>query len=471
MKKHLIRGSITVMALLSLSMILYLTLSTPAYADDESGGSSGQPFYPAIDDVDGEEEELDESHKAENAINNILASGVALVTQDHIAYMTGSENLFSPADHLTRAQSAQIIFRLLSKTVPITKTFSDVPADAWYAEAANTLGSLGVFQTGQDLFQPDAQVTRGEFVRYIAQFFPLRRDAKQFTDVAPDSPDAPYILSARAWGWLGGFDDGTVRPGLPISRAEAVSLLNRALGRSPDKAYIDRTHPVFFWDVAPSNWYYYDVAEASVTHDRTGHVLAEQWTSHTAVSPGIATGFLYRDGWLYYFDAGKNDVVRSGSVGNFDFNAQGRFTSGSDELDQLLHDIYVKETNESMTQEEKLRALYVYTRDSFSYRRRPPYEFGVLDFMQTDALNMLTTGYGNCYCYASVFWYLSRWAGYDSRIINGTVGQRRSPHSWVEITFDGTSYIFDTELEMAYRQKGQYINMYKWTGSGWNYIK
>ena len=55
---------------------------------------------------------------------------------------------------------------------------------------------------------------------------------------------------------------------------------------------------------------------------------------------------------------------------------------------------------------------------------------------------------------------MSRWNGYDSRIINGTVGQRKSPHSWVEITFDGKSYIFDTELEMAYIKKGEQINMW-----------
>ncbi len=461
MKKRLIRISATVLAALSLAAVLFPAVTTPAYADD--GGDP--PSFLVVDGETGEEE------SSENTGEGILASGITLITREHVAYMTGSENLFAPEENLTRAQSAQIIYRLLSKSVPITKTFSDVPEGIWYADAANTLGSLGVLRPGESTFQPDTQVTRGEFVRCIAQFFPLREDAEQFADVPADSPDGIYLLSARAWGWLAGFSDGTARPDLPITRAEAVVLLNRALGRAPDKSYIDRTHPVFYWDVSPDNWYYYDVAEASVAHERTGNVVTEQWTSHTAVPAGISTGFHHRDGWLYYFDSEKNDVVRNAPVGNFDFNAKGCFTSGSEELDQLLHDIYVKQTNEGMTKEEKLRALYIYTRDSFTYRRRPPYEFGVLDFMQTDALDMLTTGYGNCYSYASVFWYLSRWTGYDSRIISGTVGQRKSPHSWVEITFDGKSYIFDTELEMAYRKKGEYINMYKWTGSGWNYIK
>ena len=87
---------------------------------------------------------------------------------------------------------------------------------------------------------------------------------------------------------------------------------------------------------------------------------------------------------------------------------------------------------------------------------------------------MLNSGYGNCYCYAAVFWYLSRWLGYDARIYNGTVGQNKAPHSWVEITMDGQSYIFDTELEMAYSRKRRFdINLYKFQDpkNNWRYVR
>ena len=69
---------------------------------------------------------------------------------------------------------------------------------------------------------------------------------------------------------------------------------------------------------------------------------------------------------------------------------------------------------------------------------------------------MLTTGRGNCYCYAGVFYYLARQLGYPAVPISGNVGTARSPHGWVEIDFDGVTYIYDTELEMAYRKKGIY---------------
>ena len=63
--------------------------------------------------------------------------------------------------------------------------------------------------------------------------------------------------------------------------------------------------------------------------------------------------------------------------------------------------------------------------------------------------------------------------GYDAAIYSGTVGNNRAPHSWVEIEFDGRNYIFDTELEMAYRKKGRYdVNLYKYIDvDGWHYIR
>lgn len=249
-------------------------------------------------------------------------------------------------------------------------------------------------------------------------------------------------------------------------------LLNRALGRSADRDYIDREHPAFYIDLAPSSWYYHDVLEATVSHGHTSTGGTEQWTSHTPKDEVPQDGFRLVDGWLYCYDSARGDLVRDAVVRNHYFNSLGRFTTGNGELDARLHDIVAAHTAPSQTQEEMLRALYLYTRDSFTYLRRAPYAFGVYDYMETDALRILTTGYGNCYCYAALFWYLSRWIGYESAIYNGTVGVRKSPHSWVQIAMDGKSYIFDTELEMAYRRKQRFdIDLYKFydAGNSWNY--
>ncbi|MDE7242831.1 MAG: S-layer homology domain-containing protein [Oscillospiraceae bacterium] len=400
-------------------------------------------------------------------------TGPSLLTDEHIAYMSGSGSMFRPSGNITRGEAAQILYRLLPEHPDITVSYSDVSPDSWYGQAALELGSLGVIRPNNYTFMPKEELTRAEFISYLAAFFPPRTDAAQFTDVPDGHPNAASFISARAWGWLNGFDDGSVHPDQPVTRAEAAALINRALGRSADRTAVDtRPHPAFYWDVAPSNWYYYDVMEATVAHEHTV-TDTEHWTSFTAVPCDISEGLYLRDGWLCYYSPYRNDLVRNDPVDSFDFNEAGHFTSGNAGLDAKLRDIVLTHTTESMTQEQKLRALYIYTRDSFTYLRRPAYAFGVLDFMQKDALNMLNTGYGNCYCYASVFWYLARWIGYDAKIYSGTVGSNRQPHSWVEIEFSGKSYIFDTELEMAYHKKGRYdINLYKYIDvDGWRYIK
>ena len=413
-----------------------------------------------------------------NGMMGEVLAGVSLNTTSHNAYAYGSGGAFSsfhPARQVTRAEAAQMLFRLLPPDPPSVagKVYTDVPETAWYAPAVKTMAALGVLEANGQELEPGRQVTRGEFTRYIACFFPLRSDAELFLDVAEDDPNAPFIRSARAWGWAQGGKDGTFHPDEVINRAAAVVLLNRALGRTPDINYIQKNHPTFYVDVAPGSWYYYDVMEATVTHQHTGS-SGEAWTSHEPKAEVPADGLQLVDGWLYCYDSAKGDVVRSDSRGTFVFDADGHFTTGNAELDDWLHRIVLVRTDSTMTKEEMLRALYVYTRDSFTYLRRPPYEFGVLDYMETDALRILNTGYGNCYCYASLFWYLSRWIGYDSVIYNGTVGVRRSPHSWVEINLNGKNYIFDTELEMAYRRKKRFdVNLYKFydAKNSWNYVR
>ena len=85
---------------------------------------------------------------------------------------------------------------------------------------------------------------------------------------------------------------------------------------------------------------------------------------------------------------------------------------------------------------------------------------------------MLSTGMGNCYCYAATFGELARAIGYDAQVCSGTVGMNRAKHGWVEIEIDGVNYIFDSELEMAGLKKNVYRDMYMMSpkvARTWNY--
>ena len=81
-------------------------------------------------------------------------------------------------------------------------------------------------------------------------------------------------------GWVSGFTDGTFHPNQTITRAEAVSILNRVLGRSCDLTFVQANAQtaLHFTDVPANAWYYADVIEASVGHTYTELAGIERWT-------------------------------------------------------------------------------------------------------------------------------------------------------------------------------------------------
>ena len=94
-------------------------------------------------------------------------------------------------------------------------------------------------------------------------------------------------------------------------------------------------------------------------------------------------------------------------------------------------------TDDSMTRDEMLRAMYLYVRDSFTYLRRHYYKTGDVGWATQEALTMYSTGRGNCYCFASAFWAAARALGFDAKIVSGTYGEEEAPHGWVEILRGG----------------------------------
>ena len=384
-------------------------------------------------------------------LNAKPAAGVTLNTADHIAYITGDgTGHFNPGDNMTRAQIAVILYRLLSETVPVTVSYTDVPADSWYADAAAQLGSLGVLRAGERTFQGNELITRGEFAHCIAAFFPPRTDAKPFSDVSPSHQYADAILSCKAYGWLTGYEDGTFRPEQPLQRCEAITLVNHALGRTGDRESIAAERPALFLDVPVNAWYYYDLIESTVPHSFTsGEAGGEVWTAFEEADTGLpedfrTQGFHLYQGWCYYYSTATNDIFRSRTVSGFTYDADGHFTTGDTWVDEQLREIVLSQTKPGMTRDQMLRAFFAYCRDNYKYLKWNIYPAGDTSFMLDAAPRMLSTGRGNCYCYASTFWYLSRWLGYDAKIFSG--GVLDGPHSWVEI--DG--YIYDTQLEWRY---------------------
>lgn len=200
----------------------------------------------------------------------VEATGVdrMLNTDPDIAYIQGkADGKFHPADQITRGQVAAIFYRLLKTEyarTENTKNFTDVPAGFWCADAVNTLASLGIVNGMSDQeFAPNKPITRAQFVAICARFAGSAMEGDSFTDV-PDSYWAhDYISTGSGYGWINGVGGGLFDPNAPITRAQAVTIVNRMLCRIADRAVIDGVDEQFYPDVVDTHWAWYEIGEAS----------------------------------------------------------------------------------------------------------------------------------------------------------------------------------------------------------------
>lgn len=211
-------------------------------------------------------------------------TGVAklLNTDDHFGYVYGVPGgLFLPDAHVTRKEVAQMFYNVLRDKTIFAPDFPDVPADAWYADAVGTLAELGVFLGSDDgRFEPDRSITRAEFTTAAMRFASLNPGGENiFTDLEEGSWYYDKVLGAVTYGWIEGRGGGIFDPGGLLTRAEAVTIINRMLCRSGDRGYI-HSHAedlVTFSDVPAAHWAYYNIEEAANTHDYS-RAAGETWS-------------------------------------------------------------------------------------------------------------------------------------------------------------------------------------------------
>ncbi|WP_417001456.1 S-layer homology domain-containing protein [Agathobaculum butyriciproducens] len=212
------------------------------------------------------------SHKPTVIIPDDVPTG--LNGDDHYAYIVGyPDSTVRPQNGITRAEVATIFFRLLTdetRNANSTKTnsYSDVAAGAWYNHAVSTLSAMGIVKgDSQGKFNPNAPITRAEFAAIAARFDDkANTTAVDFSDIA--SHWAKNEISAAANnGWINGYTDGTFRPNNKITRAEAMTLVNRVLKRLPETAE-DLHNDMIKWsdNSDTSAWYYLAVQEATNSH-------------------------------------------------------------------------------------------------------------------------------------------------------------------------------------------------------------
>lgn len=245
------------------------TVFTYTYAKNSSSGSSGGSHH----------------RKPTVTIPDKVPTG--LNGNDHYAYIVGyPDKTVRPQNGITRAEVATIFFRLLTdetRNANSTKSnsYSDVAAGAWYNHAVSTLSAMGIVKGDSNgKFNPNAPITRAEFAAIAARF-----DDKANSTTADFSDIVSHwakneISAASNNGWINGYPDGTFRPDNKITRAEAMTLVNRVLKRLPETAE-DLHDDMIKWsdNSDASQWFYLAVQEATNSHYyKAKENKSEKWT-------------------------------------------------------------------------------------------------------------------------------------------------------------------------------------------------
>lgn len=356
--------------------------------------------------------------------------------EHHPAYITGyTDGTIKPWKNLKRAEAVQMLHNINSANPAPTEKFYESP-----------------------------QITRGEFAKLVLAAKDVK--AKEMSDV------------------LTGYPDGTLKLENTLTRAQAVTMINRAYGRTADSFSIMASMNLRIMpDVQTSHWAYYDLMEAITDHNTYGKNATEDGNSDEELwsdwQPGkvdLPQGWRNIDGKLYYVND-QGTFSYNTTVDGIKLNAEGTYTTMNGELDALLRQEIVKIINNDMTQDQKLRAIYDYMIKNYSYRSAGTVEAGAVGWESEFAMNMLQSGKGNCYSWAATFAYLARQSGWAANAVSGTAVSPKGSvreHAWVEITIDGVPYTFDPEIEGVYaKQSGETYDLFKkaYGQAVWKYNK
>ena len=143
-------------------------------------------------------------------------------------------NLFAPDQPCTRAQIVTFLWRAAGSPEPKRAgSFADVPAGAFYAKAVAWAVDAGITTgTGEGGFSPDEPCTRAQAVTLLCRAQRAKAEGRaQFSDVPADAYYAEAVAWAAESGVTDGIGGGLFGPEQDCTRAQIVTFLWRAMTR------------------------------------------------------------------------------------------------------------------------------------------------------------------------------------------------------------------------------------------------
>lgn len=332
---------------------------------------------------------------------------------------------FHPASPVTRGELCGILYPMFEGLSAQGAPFSDLQ---WRGEAYAPVTALyraGVLpDAAGEAYHPERVVSRAYLCEVLYNIAAALggEDAARVRLVAIDA-DAGLTaadgadLSASAW----------------VTRQEAAVIAERMLDREPDAMAL------FMNGCIPS-----DMTDA----DEAWAYIADAVTEGAAkpVSGGVHR--LY--GWLYAaWDDGT--MITDMDYGVWTFGPDGRYTTGSEELDAYLAEALEISGANGLEGVEALEAAYLYIKYNFAYIVRPEdmetIPVGVTGWEYDRATRFFRYGGGTCYGYAAAFGLMARALGEHAYVVAAEVNQFYGDHGFVVIPEGDEDVIYDVEME------------------------
>jgi len=196
--------------------------------------------------------------------------------ETHTPYVNGyPDSSFQPNGSVTREEIAKMLITALNldEKRPGISSYTDVLKERWSFGAIEAATERGYLQGyGDGIFAPGTSMTRAELATVLVRIAEksgrdLGDETIEFTDVLETAWYAEYVEKAAAYGLVNGYEDGTFRPNNTVTRAEAVTMINRMLNRNPETAAYLKTAECPFNDVVSEHWAYLHILEAALTHE------------------------------------------------------------------------------------------------------------------------------------------------------------------------------------------------------------
>ena len=144
-----------------------------------------------------------------------------------------SSNMFAPNDPCTRAQIVTFLWRAAGSPAPKSmSSFTDVPADAFYAKAVAWAVENGITSgTGESKFSPNSTCTRAQAVTFLyrASGSPAVSGKAEFSDVSTTAFYADAVAWAAKKGITTGIGGGLFGSDNDCTRGQIVTFLWRAM--------------------------------------------------------------------------------------------------------------------------------------------------------------------------------------------------------------------------------------------------